>query len=110
ATPFARQGGPIGAIFIRRTEVRPFSDRHIEVLKTFADKAAIAIENVRLFQELQSRNAELARKVDQLRALGEIVQAVNSTLDLGTVLTTIVTRAVQLSGSDAGAIYEFNEK
>jgi signal transduction histidine kinase len=109
ATPLLRQGVPIGAIFIRRTEVRPFSDRHIEVLKTFADKAAIAIDNVRLFQELQARNSELARTVEQLRALGEIVQAVNSTLDLGTVLTTIVTRAVQLSGTDAGAIYEFNE-
>lgn len=109
AAPLLSQGIPIGAIFIRRTEVRPFSDRHIEVLKTFADKAAIAIENVRLFQELQARNAELARTVEQLRALGEIVQAVNSTLDLGTVLTTIVTRAVQFSGTDAGAIYEFNE-
>jgi len=50
ATPLLRQGVPIGVIFIRRTEVRPFSDKHIEVLKTFADKAAIAIENVRLFQ------------------------------------------------------------
>jgi signal transduction histidine kinase len=109
ATPLLRQGVPIGAIFIRRTEVRPFSDRHIEVLKTFADKAAIAIVNVRLFQELQARNAELARTVEKLKALGEIVQAVNSTLDLETVLTTIVTRAVQLSGTDAGAMYEFNE-
>jgi signal transduction histidine kinase len=109
ATPLLRQGAPIGAIFIRRTEVRPFSDKHIEVLKTFADKAAIAIENVRLFQELQARNSELARTVEKLEALGEIVQAVNSTLDVETVLTTIVTRAVQLSGTDAGAIYEFNE-
>jgi GAF domain-containing protein len=109
ATPLLREGAPIGAIFIRRTEVRPFSDEHIEVLRTFADKAAIAIENVRLFQELQARNSELARTVKELRALGEIVQAVNSTLDLRTVLTTIVTHAVQLSGTDAGAIYEFNE-
>jgi signal transduction histidine kinase len=110
ATPLLRDGIPIGAIFIRRTEVRPFSDKHIEVLKTFADKAAIAIENVRLFQELQARNSELVRTVEELRALAEIVQAVNSTLDIRTVLTTVVTRAVQLSGSDAGAIYEFNEK
>ena len=109
ATPLLRQGVPIGVIFIRRTEVRPFSDKHIEVLKTFADKAAIAIENVRLFQELQARNSELARTVQKLEALGEIVQAVNSTLDVGTVLTNIVTRAVELSGTDAGAIYEFNE-
>ena len=109
ATPLLREGAPIGAIFIRRTEVRPFSDKHIEVLKTFADKAAIAIENARLFRELKERNSELARTVKELKALGEIVQAVNSTLDLHTVLATIVSRAVQISGSDAGAIYEFNE-
>src|SRR5262245_16211669 len=87
AIPLLRQGAPIGAIFIRRTEVRHFSDKLIEVLKTFADKAAIAIENVRLFQELQARNSELVRTVRELRALGEIVQAVNSTLDIQTVLT-----------------------
>jgi signal transduction histidine kinase len=100
---------PIGAIFIRRTEVRPFSDKQIEVLKTFADKAAIAIENVRLFQELQTQNSKLGRSIEELTALGEVIQAVNSTLDLTTMLTTIAIRAVKLSGTDAGAIYEFNE-
>jgi signal transduction histidine kinase len=109
ALPLMREDVPIGAITIRRKEVCPFSDKQVELLKTFADQAVIAIENVRLFQELQARTGELARSVEELKALGEVGQAVSSTLDLETVLTTIVARAVQLSGTDGGAIYEFDE-
>ena len=69
----------------------------------------IAIENVRLFHELQSRTQELARSVEQLRSLSEVSQAVNSTLDLQEVLSTIVKHAVQLSATDGGAIYEVDE-
>ena len=69
----------------------------------------IAIENVRLFQELQERTHDLARSVEELKALGEVSQAVSSTLDLQTVLTTIVNRAVQLSGANGGVIYEYDE-
>jgi GAF domain-containing protein len=76
---------------------------------TFADQAVIAIENVRLFDEVQARTRELAHSVEGLQALGEVTQAVNSTLDLETVLSTIVAKAVQLSGTDAGAIYVFEE-
>jgi GAF domain-containing protein len=108
-TPMVREGVPIGAILIRRTEVRPFSEKQIALLKTFADQAVIAIENVRLFQALQARTGELARSVEELKALGEVGQAVSSTLELGTVLTTIVSRAVQLSGTYAGIIYEYDE-
>jgi signal transduction histidine kinase len=64
---------------------------------------------VRLFDELQARTNELTHSVEELRALGEVMQAVNSTLDLQTVLSTIVAKAVQLSGTDAGAIYVFEE-
>jgi signal transduction histidine kinase/HAMP domain-containing protein len=109
ATPMLRKGEAIGAILIRRVEVQPFTDKQIELLKTFADQAVIAIENVRLFQELQSRTQELARSVEQLRSLAEISQAVNSTLDFDQVLNTIIVRAVQLSAADSGLLYELNE-
>ena len=109
AAPLLREGLAIGAIVIRRTEVRPFSDKQIALLKTFADQAVIAIENVRLFKELDARTNELARSVGELKALGEVGQAVSSTLDLETVLTRIVSHAVQLSGTDGGAIYEYDE-
>ena len=109
SVPLMREDVPIGAITIRRTEVRPFTDKQIALLKTFADQAVIAIENVRLFQELEARTRELARSVGELKALGEVGQAVSSTLDLQTVLSTIVGRAVQLSGTDCGIIYEYDE-
>ena len=107
--PMLRQGDPIGVIALVQTAVRPFTDRQIELATTFADQAVIAIENVRLFEEVQTRTRELAQSVGELQALGEVSQAVNSTLDLETVLTTIVGRAVQLSRTDAGAIYVFDE-
>jgi len=107
--PMLRAGHPIGVIALVQSTVRPFTDKQIELATTFADQAVIAIENVRLFEEVQARTRELAQSVEELQALGEISQAVNSTLDLETVLTTIVSRAVQLSRTDAGAIYVFDE-
>jgi signal transduction histidine kinase len=107
--PMLREGSPIGVITFSRMEVRPFSDRHIKLLETFASQAVIAIENVRLFKELQARTQELARSVGELKALGEVGQAVSSTLDLQTVLSTIVRHAVQLSRTDGGVVYEYNE-
>jgi GAF domain-containing protein len=89
-------GVPIGVIALHRTEVRPFTDKQIELVTTFADQAVIAIENVRLFDEVQARTHELAQSVGELQALGEVSQAVNSTVDLETVLTTIVAKATQL--------------
>src|SRR5262249_34680992 len=71
AVPMMREGQPIGAIAVARAERGPFSDKQIALLRTFADQAVIAIENVRLFNELRARTAELARSVDELRALGE---------------------------------------
>ena len=99
----------VGVIGIYRQEVRPFTDKQIELVTNFANQAVIAIENVRLLNELRARTDDLARSVGELQALGEVSQAVNSTLDLETVLTTIVGRAVQLSRTDAGAIYVFDE-
>jgi len=109
ATPLLREGTAIGVINIRRTEVKPFTDKQVALLETFASQAVIAIENVRLFQELETRTRELARSVGELRALGEVGQAVSSTLDLETVLSTIVSHAVQLSGTNGGVIYEYEE-
>ncbi len=82
ATPLLREGIPIGTIRIRRMEVRPFTEKQIKLLETFAAQAVIAIENVRLFQELEARTRELAQSVGELRALGEVSQTVSSTLDL----------------------------
>jgi GAF domain-containing protein len=107
--PLMREGTPIGVIVLWRKEVRPFTQKQIELVTTFADQAVIAIENVRLFDEVEARTRELTHSVEELQALGEVTQAVNSTLDLETVLSTIVAKAVQLSGTEAGAIYVFDE-
>ena len=104
-----REGKAIGTINILRDEPRAFSARELDLLKTFADQAVIAIENVRLFKELQERTQDLARSVGQLQALTDVSQAVNSTLDLEEVLSAIVTRAVELSATDGGAIYEYDQ-
>ena len=108
AVPMLREGVPIGALALWRREVLPFSDTEISLVQTFADQAVIAIENVRLFKELDARTQDLTRSVGELRALGEVGQAISSTLDLQTVLRTIVARATQLSGTDAGVIYEYD--
>ena len=106
--PMLREDTTVGVFMIARRTARPFTDKQIELAATFADQAVIAIENARLFDEVQARTEELARSVSELQALGEVTHAVNSTLDLETVLSTIVAKAVQLSGTDAGAIYVFS--
>ena len=107
--PLLREGVPIGVITLQRLDVRPFTEKQIELVTTFADQAVIAIENVRLFDEVQARTRELTQSVGELRALGEVSQAVNSTLDLQSVLDTIVAKAAQLSSTEAGVIYVFDE-
>jgi signal transduction histidine kinase len=107
--PLLRDGITIGVIVLTRHIVQPFTEKQIELVTTFADQALIAIENVRLFDEVQARTRELTQSVGELRALGEVSQAVNSTLDLQTVLDTIVAKATQLSGTEAGVIYVFDE-
>ena len=109
AVPMLRDGQPVGTITVTGAAPKAFTLRQVDLLKTFADQAVIAIENVRLFKELEARTGELTRSVEELRALGEISQAVSSTLDVETVLATIVSRAVQLAGCDNGIVYEFDE-
>jgi two-component system, NtrC family, sensor kinase len=108
--PILKGDDLLGVMVIYHQEVRPFTDNQIRLVETFADQAAIAIENVRLLDELRQRTSDLGRSVDELRALGEVSQAVNSTLDIETVLSTIVAKAVQLSGTEAGAIYVFDDQ
>src|SRR5262245_42657899 len=105
AVPLLRHDDAIGALAVTRREAGGFAEDEIALLQTFADQAVIAIENARLLSELQARTAELTRSVGQLTALGEVGQAVSSTLDLDTVLPTIVGRAVQLSETDGGTIF-----
>jgi signal transduction histidine kinase len=109
AVPMLLNRDPIGVVVVTGAEASAFSERQIELLQTFADQAVIAVENVRLFRALESRTAELSRSVDQLTALAEVSRAVCSTLDLETVLTTIVSRAVELSGLDGGVVFEYEE-
>ena len=108
--PMLREGQIVGAITVTRADVGRFTDKQVELLQTFASQAVIAIENVRLFKVLDARTEALTRSVGQLTALGEVGQAVSSTLELETVLKTIVSRAVHLTGLDGGSIYEYDER
>ena len=106
----SRDGTTVGVICVARASAGSFPDDQVALLETFADQAVIAIENVRLFKELGARTDALTRSVEEMRALGQIGQAVSSTLDLDTVLATIVLNAVALSKADGGGtIYEFDE-
>ena len=98
--PLLRDNEPIGIITLNRYRVEPFTERQIELVRTFADQAVIAMENARLLGELQARTDELTRSVAELQALEEVLRAVNSSLDLDTVLATIISRAAQLSQAD----------
>src|SRR5581483_2852223 len=106
ATPLLREGVPIGVILIRRMEVRPFSDKQIALLETFADQAVIAIENVRLFQELQARTQDLSQSLEETGALSEVIRAVSSSLDLREILDTVARQSIALSGADGCGIFE----
>ena len=105
--PMLETDGVVGVIVLWRAHVDPFDERTVGLVTTFAAQGVIAIRNVRLFQELEQRSKQLSSSVDELRALGEVSQAVSSSLDLDEVLKTIVTRAAELSGADGGSIFEF---
>src|SRR5262249_15937136 len=107
--PLLREGVAIGAFTAYRTESRPFSPREIALLQTFADQAVIAIENVRLFKELETRNRALTESLDQQTATSDILQVISqSPTDVQPVFDTIVTNAVRLCGARMGAVYRYD--
>ena len=107
--PMLLEGEVVGVLMVWRTKVDPFSDHAVKVLTAFAAQAALAVRTVDLVRALESRTDELGRKVTQLEALGVVGQAESFSLNLTEVLSTIITQAVQLSGTDGGSIYEFDE-
>ena len=107
--PMLSDGEVIGVISLWRRKVDPFTSREVDVAMTFAAQGAIAIRNANLMQQLELRTRELAHSVEELQGLHEVGEAVNSSLDLHHVLSTIVTHAVQLSDTEGGSIFEFDE-
>lgn len=99
----------VGVLTVWRNEVDPFDDRAEELLTTFAEQAALALRHVELVTALETRSAELGRKVEQLEALAEVGEAISSSLVADEVLATIVSHAVDLSGTDGGSLMEFDE-
>ncbi|MEP7003922.1 MAG: GAF domain-containing protein [Chloroflexota bacterium] len=98
--PLIRDGQAIGALLLRRTEVRPFSEKQVELVRIFADQAVIAIENVRLFNE--TREA-----LERQTATAEVLKAISgSALDLDGVLNTVITHATRLSEAENGFLYQ----
>jgi signal transduction histidine kinase len=107
--PLLREGNPIGVILVSRNTVRPFLEKHIELLTTFADQAVIAIENVRLFDEVQARTEELSESLRQQTATAEVLKTISRTaFDLQRVLETLLENAVRICGAKHGMIFRYD--
>ena len=105
--PLLREGSPIGAVALGRKSVRPFTEKQIKLVETFADQAVIAIENVRLFEAEQRRTQELTELLEQQTAMSEVLKVISgSAFDLQTVLDTLLELATRLCTADKGAIFQ----
>ena len=107
--PLLREGVPIGVIVLQRTEVRPFTEKQIELATTFADQAVIAIENVRLFDEVQARSRELSESLEQQTATSKVLEVISrSAFDLHAVFETVAESSIRLCGADRAFIFRFD--
>src|SRR5262249_7624794 len=103
--PLLREGSPVGALILQRKKIEPFTEQQIGLVTTFADQAVIAIENVRLFDQVQARTAELSAALDQQTATADVLKVISrSAFDLETVLQTLIESAGRLCRADRAAI------
>jgi GAF domain-containing protein len=103
--PLLREGTPIGALALQRTEPRPYSQKQIELVETFADQAVIAIENVRLFDEVQARTRDLTDSLQQQTATADVLKIISrSAFDLPTVLDALIETAARMADAEQGSI------
>jgi GAF domain-containing protein len=111
SVPLVHAGEAIGVIVMRRAEVRPFTDRQIDLLKTFADQAVIAIENARLFEAEQARTRELAESLEQQTATADVLKVISrSALNLRGMLDALVESAARLCNAyDATILQVFGD-
>ena len=111
AAPLLREGVPIGAIALQRTEVKPFTEKQIELVQTFADQAVIAMENVRLFDEVQARTDDLAESLQQQTATADILKVISrSAFDLQPVFDSMAESVVRLCEAERAYIFRFDGK
>jgi hypothetical protein len=109
--PLVREGKPIAVMFLARRTVWPFTAKQIELATTFADQAVIAIENARLFEEVQARNGDLSVTLEQQTATSEVLSVISrSKFDLQPVLDSIARGAARLCGGVMGGVFRYDGK